>query len=262
MNTMYLLPTTRIHLSIPSNLTDEQALALRWRVVATTSPFVQHIVETDERALAMQGRRFYTYPPPEVNTYDWALAGQTRGGQLFYQPNLPEVETYVSFLDDLNEVNRTDDQTGDLGNTAPNNTKVVINQNSVVNVDFFGWSAAKQQLEEIREKVEKAQALDSEIDPVPESAYENAAQVLDKILVWGVSIPDIGWLIDGGIGFEWWSKDSKGIGTISIYGDNLVVYGTSGEVSGEPIKIKGTCPLSNLASLNDFRTKLLILCSQ
>ena len=137
-----------------------------------------------------------------------------------------------------------------------------INQISVIDVDFSGWSVAKQRLQEICVKVGEAQTLDSEIDPVPDSAYKNAAQLLDKILVWGVSMPDIGWLTDGGIGFEWWSRDSKGIGTISVYGDNQVVYGTSGEVSSEPIKTKGTCPLSNFASLNDFRTKLLILCSQ
>ena len=142
------------------------------------------------------------------------------------------------------------------------NEKEMIDQISVVNVDFPGWSVAKQQLQEIREKVEEARALDSEIDLVPDSAYENANQVLDKLLVWAVSMPaDVGWLIDGGIGFEWWSRDGKGIGTISIYGDNKVVYGASGEVSSGSIEIKGTCSLSNFASLNAFRTKLLSLCS-
>lgn len=142
------------------------------------------------------------------------------------------------------------------------NEKEMINQISVVNVDFPGWSVAKQQLQEIRDKVEEAHALDSEIDLVPDPAYENANQLLDKILVWAVPMPDIGWLIDGGIGFEWWSRDSKGIATISIYGDNKVVYGASGEILSGSIEIKGTCPLSNFSSLNNFRTKLLILCSQ
>ena len=157
---------------------------------------------------------------------------------------------------------RADLQTQEYENLI-DNEKEMINQISVVNVDFPGWSVAKQQLQEIREKVEEAHALDSEIDLVPDSAYENANQVLDKLLVWAVSMPaDIGWLIDGGIGFEWWSRDGKGIGTISIYGDNKVVYGASGEVSSGSIETKGTCPLSNFASLNDFRTKLLSLCSQ
>ena len=179
--------------------------------------------------------------------------------------NLSEVDMYVSLLNDLdnpNEVYRTAGKAWELENKTEDDNKAVANQNSVVNVDFSGWSVSKQQLQEIREEVEEAHELDSEIDLVPDSAYENANQLLDKILVWAVPMPDIGWLIDGGIGFEWWSKDGKGIGTISIYGDNKVVYGASGKVSSETIKIKGTCLLSNFASLHDFRTKLLILCSQ
>lgn len=258
MNMMNLPPTTPIRLLIPSNLseveTDDWALASQLLFASNLSE-----VETYDRAFAMQWQSVFAYHRTAVETYDRAFAIQRRSVFAYHQP---EVETDVSLLDDLNEVDRTDDPTGNLDNTVKNNTKVVINQNSVVNVDFPGWSVAKQQLQEIREEVEEAQALDSEIDPVPDSAYENAAQVLDKILVWGVSMPDIGWLIDGGIGFEWWSKDSKGIGTISIYGDNQVVYGASGEVSSRPIETKGTCPLSNFTSLNDFRTKLLILCSQ
>ena len=121
---------------------------------------------------------------------------------------------------------------------------------------------AEQQLQEVHQEVKEARELDSEIDLVPSSAYDDAYWLLKTLFGYDVSMPDIGWLIDGGIGFEWWSRDGKGIGTISIYGDNKVVYGASGEVSSEPIKIKGTCPLSNFASLNDFRTKLLILCSE
>ncbi len=200
--------------------------------------------------------------------------------------NLSEVDLYLNYL---NEIYQTDSKILELENKTEsvvkkavpvvesarsadlqtqedenltNNKKEMINRISVVNVDFPGWSVAKQQLQEIRDKVEEAHALDSEIDLVPDSAYENANQLLDKILVWAVPMPDIGWLIDGGIGFEWWSRDSKGIGTISIYGDNQVVYGASGEVSSEPITIKGTCLLSNFASRNDFLTKLLILCSE
>ena len=176
--------------------------------------------------------------------------------------NLSEVDVYVPLLNYPIEVYQTDHKARELENKTEDDNKAVTNQNSVINVDFSGWSVAKQQLQEIREEVEEAHALDSEIDLVPDSAYENANQLLDKILVWAVPMPDIGWLIDEGIGFEWWSRDGKGIGTISIYGDNKVVYGASGEVSSETIKTKGTCLLSNFASLNDFRTKLLILCFQ
>ena len=179
--------------------------------------------------------------------------------------NLSKVDMYVPLLNELNapnEVYQTGGKAWELENETEDDNEAVTNQNSVVNVDFSGWSVAKQQLQEIREEVEEAHALDSEIDLVPDSAYENANQVLDKILVWAVPMPDIGWLVDGGIGFEWRSRNRKGIGTISIYGDNQVVYGASGEVLSETIKTKGICPLSNFVSLNDFRTKLLILCSQ
>lgn len=115
----------------------------------------------------------------------------------------------------------------------------------------------KQQLQKVRDEVAEAYILDNQINLVPDSAYENADQLIDNLLNWSIPISDIGWLIDGGIGFEWWSRDSKAIGTISIYGDNKVVYGISGS-----IKTKGTCLLSNFDSLNEFRTKLFILCSQ
>lgn len=199
--------------------------------------------------------------------------------------NLSEIDVVydplLKDLNDLSEIYQTDSKILELENkTEPvvesarsadlqtqeheyliDDNKTVINQISVVDADFSGWGVSKQQLQEIREEVEEAHALDSEIDFVPDSAYENANQLLDKILVWAVPMPDIGWLVDGGIGFEWRSKNHKAIGTISIYGDNQVVYGTSGKVLSETIKTKGTCPLSNFASLDDFRTKLLILCS-
>ena len=125
---------------------------------------------------------------------------------------------------------------------------------------YLSWlDDGDQQLEEIRQEAEEACTPDSEIDPVPDSAYDDAYRLLYMLFHWGVPMPDIGWLTDGGIGFEWWSRNRKGIGTMSIYGDNHVIYGAS---VGDARRIKGTCTLSNLASLDHFRTMLLILCSQ
>ena len=72
-------------------------------------------------------------------------------------------------------------------------------------------------------------------------------------------MPDIGWLMDGGIGFEWRSQYVKGIGTMSIYGDNKVIYGAS---LGSGHKDKGTCELTDLVKLVRFFPMLKILCSQ
>ncbi len=100
------------------------------------------------------------------------------------------------------------------------------------------------ELDDIRQEVEEAYALDNEIDPVPDSAYENAFSLVEILFYHNVPMPDIGWLMDGGIGFEWRSQVSKGIGTMSIYGDNHVVYGASLEEGKR--KIKGTCSINDL----------------
>ena len=120
---------------------------------------------------------------------------------------------------------------------------------------YLSWlNDGHQQLEEVREEVEEACTLDNEIASVPDMAYKEAHLLLEMFFHCNVSMPDIGWLMDGGIGFEWRSRDSKGIATISIYGDNEVVYGAS---FGSTRRIKGTCPLSNLRSFTGFLTVLV-----
>ena len=115
------------------------------------------------------------------------------------------------------------------------------------------------ELDEIRQEAEEACATDKEIDPVPDSAYRDAYLLLEILFNYEVPTADIGWLMDGGIGFEWRSIDSKDIATMSIYGDNQVVYGASLESTNE---IKGTCLLSDLASLARFLPTLKVLYSQ
>ena len=125
---------------------------------------------------------------------------------------------------------------------------------------YLSWlDDGNRQLEEMRQEVEEVWTLDNEMEPVPDSVYDDAYRLLNMLFHWGVPMPDLGWLADGGIGFEWWSRNRKGIATMSLYGDNQVVYGA---YVGDSRKIKGTCTLSNLASLDHFRTTLLILCSQ
>ncbi len=97
-------------------------------------------------------------------------------------------------------------------------------------------------LDEIRQEYEEAYTLDNEIDSVPDSAYDDTYYLLEILFDNNVPMPDIGWLMDGGIGFEWRSQDNKRIGTMSIYGDNQVVYGAS---LGNKRRVKGTCVLND-----------------
>ena len=116
---------------------------------------------------------------------------------------------------------------------------------------------AARQLQEIRLEVEEACELDSETEVVPDSAYDEAYFLLN-VLHPVIPIPDIMWLEDGGIGFEWITKSGKGIGTISLYGDNQIIYGIS---LGSMPRVKGTRALSDLAALGDCFEALSRLCS-
>lgn len=131
--------------------------------------------------------------------------------------------------------------------------EVVLNPSAVADLSSFWLDDAVQQLREVHQEAQEALELDNEIDPVPDLAYGNAYWLLEGLFAYNVSMPDIGWLMDGGIGFEWRSRDGKGIATISIYGDNQIVYGAS---LGGTRRVKGTCALSNLRPFTGFLTML------
>ena len=105
----------------------------------------------------------------------------------------------------------------------------------------------QRELGEIRQEAEEACAMDNEIDPVPDSAYQDAYLLLEILYDYEVPMADIGWLVDGGIGLEW--RPGDGIATISLYGDGLVVYGAS---LGNERRVKGTCSLSDPILLPNF----------
>ena len=107
----------------------------------------------------------------------------------------------------------------------------------------------QRELDDIRQEYENAYALDNEIDPIPDSAYHDASSLLEILFYNNVPMPGIGWLVDGGIGLEWRSQNVKGIGTMSIYGDNQVVYGAS---LGSKRRIKGICVLNDSVLLVSF----------
>ena len=118
---------------------------------------------------------------------------------------------------------------------------------------FFSMAEVQQQLAQIRQEVNEICHLDDDAEPIPESAYIEAIFLLNVLRPF-LSLPDIMWLEDGGIGLEWRSKNGKGISTMSIYGDNHIIYGAS--LDGKR-KVKGTCTLHNLAPLGRFLVMLI-----
>ena len=120
---------------------------------------------------------------------------------------------------------------------------------------YFPWlDNAQQQLKEIRQEAMEASALDSEIDPVPESAYDDAHSLLKMLSHYNVPMPDISWAEDGSLGFEW--RPENGIATMGVYGDNHVIYGAFFD---DKRQVEGICSLSDTALLQGFLMTLLNL---
>ena len=96
------------------------------------------------------------------------------------------------------------------------------------------WNNINKQLKEVREEVEESCELDSDLDPIPDTAYQEAERLCEILTDYDapISEPDIGWLMDGGIDFEWRSDNGRSIATISLYGDNQAIYGASLEGGG------------------------------
>ena len=130
--------------------------------------------------------------------------------------------------------------------------------NVAVDLDYSWWYDAEEQLLELREEVAESRALDTEIEPVPDTAYTGARCLLHILFKGNLPVPDIGWVIDGGIGFEWRSSDGKGIATMSIYGEHQIVYGVSSESVD---RISGECALSDFVPLGRFFSILIRFCA-
>lgn len=162
-------------------------------------------------------------------------------------PNIPSLTPYAVDM-------QTYEYNLPIGYNPPIADDWVSNWSSAAD-PYLSWlDDGHQQLEKVREEVEEACTLDSEIDSVPDMAYKEAYLLLEVFFHCNVSMPDIGWLMDGGIGFEWRSKDRKGIATMSIYGNNQVVYVAS---LGGTRRVKGTCELSKFPLLTRFLTMLV-----
>ncbi len=123
----------------------------------------------------------------------------------------------------------------------------------VLGTNLFSLEDAQRELADIREEVEETCAVADNVRVVPESAYDETLCLL-KQLQQHLPLPDMMWAEDGGIGLEW--RPGSGIATMSLYGDNLVIYGA---FFNNKCEFDGICSLSDAVLLEGFITTLKIL---
>ena len=80
----------------------------------------------------------------------------------------------------------------------------------------------QRELDEIRQEAEEAYALDKEIDPIPDSAYNDTLVLLEMLCNYKLPMPEVSWAEDGSFSIGWYLDE--GIITMGIYGDDLVIY--------------------------------------
>ena len=119
-----------------------------------------------------------------------------------------------------------------------------------LSTNLFSLEDVLRELEEIREEVEETCAAADNVRTVPESAYKETLCLL-KMLQQDLPLPDMMWAEDGGIGLEW--RPGSGIATMSLYGDNLVVYGA---FFNDKREVDGICSLSDNVLFEGFITTL------
>lgn len=110
---------------------------------------------------------------------------------------------------------------------------------------------AQRELDEVRQEAENAYALDNEIDPVPDSAYDDASVLLELLCNYKLPMPEVSWAEDGSLSVGWYPD--YGMVTMGIYGDNLVIYNAFFE---EKRQFEGICELSDISVLSGFLTTL------
>ena len=106
---------------------------------------------------------------------------------------------------------------------------------------------AQHELDEIRQEAEEAYALDNEIDPIPDSAYNDTLVLLEMLCNYKLPMPEISWAEDGSFSIGWYLDG--GIITMGLYGDNLVIYTAFFE---EKRQFEGICALSDTPMLSGF----------
>jgi len=101
--------------------------------------------------------------------------------------------------------------------------------------------------------------IDSGIDLLSLSFYDDMCVMLCILYRYGVCIPSMGWLSDGGISFEWRLEGKQGIATMSLYGDRRVICGAF--VVGI-CRVKATYEITDILGLNCFLNMLVSVFSR
>ena len=109
----------------------------------------------------------------------------------------------------------------------------------------------QRELDTIRQEAEEAYALDNEIDPVSDSAYDDASVLLEILCNYKLPMPEVSWAEDGSLSVGWYPDN--GMVTMGIYGDNLIIYNAFFE---EKRQFEGICELSDSPVLSGFLTTL------
>ena len=78
-------------------------------------------------------------------------------------------------------------------------------------------------LNEVKHEAEQARLLDSDIEKIKNETYDDSDAVMKEIYDVGVSMPEVDWNEDGSINLSWFLK-TGGTSTISLYGDDCVIY--------------------------------------
>ena len=118
---------------------------------------------------------------------------------------------------------------------------------------YLSWTDdADRQLKAVGQEANEAYMLYNEIDPVPESAYDDALFLLEAFFHFGIPMPDLSWAEDGSLTLGWYPEE--GTITIGIYGDNLVIFTA---FFAEKRQLEGICELSDTPMLAGFFTTLL-----
>ena len=109
----------------------------------------------------------------------------------------------------------------------------------------------QRELVEVRQEAEVACTLDNEIDPVTDSAYDDALVLLEILCNYKLPMPEVSWAEDGSLSVG--RYPNNGMVTMGIYGDNLVIYNAFFE---EKRQFEGICELSDSPVLSGFLTTL------
>ena len=105
----------------------------------------------------------------------------------------------------------------------------------------------KSKLDEIRSESEQACQMDDNIYRIPETAYDDALDLLDKVWAHNIPIPEFSWAEDGSLSFTWFFN--QGRSTIGLYGDNIVIFSIFFE---DKRQAEGICELSDIPMLHGF----------